>query len=171
LRLGEDLSSKQHRKIRNQRSDFHHKESRKILNNYNPVIVEDLNIKGMVKNHHLAKSISDAGWDQFLSYLTCKAVEAGSQLEKVSPHYTSINCSRCGNRVPKTLSDRIHKCPFCNIILNRDYNAAINILQKSTVGATESNAWGDLTSTISMKIVQAESLNQEAPSEIPVQKG
>jgi len=163
--------AKQHRKIRNQRSDFHHKEFRKIVNKYNPVIVEDLNIKGMVKNHHLAKSISDAGWGQFLSYLTCKAAEAGSKLEKVAPHYTSINCSNCGNRVPKTLSDRIHKCPFCNIVLDRDHNAAINILQKSTVGATESNAWGDLTSTISMKIVQAESLNQEAPSEILVQKG
>ena len=171
MRLGEDLSSKQHRKIRNQRSDFHHKESRKILNNYNPVIVEDLNIKGMVKNHHLAKSISDAGWGQFLSYLTCKAEEAGSQVEKVAPHYTSINCSNCGNQVPKTLSDRTHKCPFCNIVLDRDHNAAINILNKSTVGTTGSYAWGDSTSTLPMRALQAESLNQEAPSEFPIQEG
>jgi len=143
--------AKQHRKIRNQRSDFHHKLSRSLANLYNPIIVESLNIKGMVKNHHLAKSISDAGWGQFLSYLTCKAEEAGSRIEKVAPRYTSINCSNCGSPVPKTLSERIHKCPFCNIVLDRDHNAAINILQKSTVGTTEIHAWGDLISTLSPK--------------------
>ena len=163
--------AKQHRRIRNQRSDFHHKLSRLLANLYNPIIVESLNIKGMVKNHHLAKSISDAGWGQFFSYLTCKAEEAGSQVEKVAPHYTSINCSNCGNQVPKTLSDRTHKCPFCNIVLDRDHNAAINILNKSTVGTTGSYAWGDSTSTLPMRALQAESLNQEAPSEFPVQEG
>jgi len=165
------ILAKQHRKIRNQRSDFHHKLSRIIVISYNPIVVENLNIQGMVKNHHLAKSISDAGWGQFLRYLTCKAVEAGSQIEKVAPHYTSINCSNCGNQVPKTLSNRIHKCPYCNVSLDRDHNAAINILHKSTVGTTGSYAWGDLTTTSSSKTLQAESLNQEAPSEFPIQEG
>jgi len=165
------ILAKQHRKIRNQRSDFHHKLSRQIVNRYNPVIVEALNIKGMVRNHHLAKSISDAGWGQFLSYLASKAVEAGSQIEKVPPHYTSVNCSNCGNQVPKTLSDRIHKCPFCNIVLDRDHNAAINILNKSTVGTTGSHAWGDPTPTLPTGALQVRSLNQEAPSEFPIQEG
>jgi putative transposase len=165
------ILAKGHRKIRNQRNDFHHKLSRLIANLYNPIIVESLNIKGMVKNHHLSKSISDAGRGQFLGYLTYKAVEAGIQIEKVAPHYTSINCSSCGNPVPKLLSDRIHKCPFCNIVLDRDHNAAINILNKCTVGTTGSHAWGDLASTLHKSAAQVGSLNQEAPSELPVQEG
>lgn len=134
--------SKLHCKIRNQRSDFLHKASCNIVNAYGFIAVEDLNIKGMVRNHCLAKSISDAGWGQFLGFLEYKAEEAGIQFEKVAPHYTSINCSHCGNPVPKTLKDRIHFCIACGTILDRDHNAAINILRKSTVGTTESHAWG-----------------------------
>lgn len=134
--------SRLHRKIRNQRSDFHHKVSRKIVNTYGFIAVEDLNIKGMVKNHCLAKSISDAGWGQFLGFLEYKAEEAGVQFEKVAPHYTSINCSHCGNPVPKTLKDRIHFCITCGTTLDRDHNAALNILKKSSVGTTQSYAWG-----------------------------
>ena len=126
--------SRLHCKIRNQRSDFLHKESRKIVNTYGFIAAEDLNIKGMVRNHCLAKSISDAGWGQFLGFLEYKAEEAGVQFEKVAPHYTSINCSHCGNPVPKKLKDRIHFCITCGTILDRDHNAAINILNKSTVG-------------------------------------
>jgi len=151
--------AKCHRKIRDQRSDFHHKVSRKIVNTYGFIAVEDLNIKGMVRNHHLAKSISDAGWGQFLSCLTYKAEEAGCVVEKVAPHYTSINCSVCGNPVPKTLAQRIHNCPFCHVVLNRDHNAAINILNKSTAGTAESYAWGEIAH-------QGFSLNQEAPSNL-----
>ncbi len=146
-----------HRKVRNQRSDFHHKISRKMVDTYGFIAVEDLNIQGMVRNHHLAKSISDAGWGQFLSYLTYKAEEAGCKVEKVAPHHTSINCSRCGNPVHKTLAQRIHKCPFCNLVLDRDHNAAINILNKSTAGTAGSNAWGEA-------VHQCPSTNQEASS-------
>jgi len=149
------IVAKLHCKVRNQRSDFHHKVSRSIVDNYGFIAVEDLNIKGMVRNHHLAKHISDAGWGQFLNYLTNKAAEAGCRVEKVAPHYTSINCSRCGNSVPKTLANRIHRCPFCNVVLDRDHNAAINILLKSTAGTAESNAWGEA-------VHQCPSLNQEA---------
>jgi len=133
-RRARTIVAKLHRKIRNQRSDFLHKESRKIVNTCGFIAAEDLDIKGMVRNHCLAKSISDAGWGQFLGFLEYKAEEAGVQFEKVAPHYTSINCSHCGNPVPKTLKDRIHFCIACGTILNRDHNAAINILKKSTVG-------------------------------------
>lgn len=142
-------------KISNQRSDFHHKVSRKIVNTCGFIAVEDLNIKGMIKNRHLSKSISDAGWGQFLNYLTYKAEEAGCRVEKVAPHYTSIMCSKCGNSVPKTLTDRIHSCPFCNVVLDRDHNAAQNILLKSTAGTAGSNAWGEA-------VYQCPSPNQEA---------
>lgn len=153
------IVAKLHRKVRNQRSDFHHKLSRKIVDTYGFIAVEDLNIKGMLKNHCLAKSISDTGWRQFLNYLTYKAVEAGCKIEKVAPNYTSINCSVCGERVSKTLADRIHCCPFCKTVLDRDYNAAINILGRA--GTARIYAWGEV-------VHQGSSLNQEAP---PVRVG
>lgn len=137
------IISKLHCKIRNQRSDFHHKISRKIVDTYGFIAIENLNIKGMIKNRHLGKSISDVGWGQFFTYLTYKAEEAGIKIEKVAPSHTSINCSYCGSPVPKTLKDRIHFCMICGITLDRDYNASLNILKKSTVGTTESYAWGD----------------------------
>lgn len=136
------IVSKLHSKIRNQRSDFHHKVSRNIVNTYSFIAVEELHIKGMITNHCLAKSISDAGWGQFLGFLKYKAEEAGIQFQKVPPRNTSINCSHCGNPVPKTLRDRIHFCIACGTTLDRDHNAAINILKKSTVGTTESYDWG-----------------------------
>lgn len=151
--------AKLHCKIKNQRSDFHHKVSRKIVDTCGFIAVEDLNIKGMVRNHHLAKSISDAGWGQFLNYLTYKAVDAGCKVEKVAPHHTSIMCSVCGEHVPKTLADRIHSCPFCNVVLDRDHNAAQNILLKSTAGTAGSNAWGEA-------VYQCPSTNQEALSNL-----
>ena len=147
--------AKAHRKVRNQRADFHHKIPRAMVSKYGCIAVEDLNIKGMVKNHHLAKSISDAGWGQFQNYLAYKAENAGCRVENVAPHHTSINCSRCGERVYKTLGDRIHTCPFCGLVLDRDHNAAINILNRA--GTARINAWGEA-------VHQGPSLNQEAAS-------
>jgi putative transposase len=149
------IVAKIHCKIRNQRSDFHHKVSRRLVNGYSFIVAEALNIKGMVRNHNLAKSIHDAGWGQFLRYLEYKAEEAGIQFEKVAPHYTSVNCSTCGERVPKTLAERIHSCPFCGTVLDRDHNAAINILNRA--GTARINAWEEVA-------YQCPSLNQEAPS-------
>jgi putative transposase len=117
-----------HSKIRNQRNDFIHKESRKIVNQYGFIAVEDLQIKNMIKNRHLAKSISDAGWGKFLNFLSYKAEWAGRTFVKVNPKNTSQICSRCGKLVPKDLSVRIHSCPCCGLVLHRDYNSAINIL-------------------------------------------
>jgi putative transposase len=155
-----------HRKIKNQRSDFHHQASRKIVDNYGFIAVEDLNIKGMARNHSLAKSIYDAGWGQFVNYLQYKAAEAGVQIEKVSPHYTSIDCSVCGNPVPKALANRMHKCSFCNVVLDRDHNAAQNILLKSTAGTAGSYACGDTSGggTDYIWTTSHVSLNQEALS-------
>lgn len=123
--------AKLHTKVRNQRKDFLHKESRKLVNSHCLIAVEDLNVKGMVKNHHLAKSISDAGWSEFLAMLCYKAEEAGSRVIKVNPSGTSQDCSNCGTTVPKELSVRVHRCPSCGLVLDRDINAARNILKKA----------------------------------------
>lgn len=116
-----------HSKIANQRKDFLHKLSYNITNTYGVVCVEDLKIKNMVKNRHLAKSIHDAGWGMFRSYLAYKCERNGGLLVKVKPHYTSQDCSKCGNAVKKSLSVRTHVCPKCGLVLDRDHNAAINI--------------------------------------------
>jgi putative transposase len=151
------LVTRLHRKVRNQRSDFQHKLSCEIVNTYGAIVTEDLRIRNMVKNRHLAKSISDAGWGGFLIKLVYKAEEAGRLFEKVPPSGTSQICSRCGEKVPKSLSVRVHKCPACGLILDRDENAAINILKRSTVGATGSYARGEAA-------LSGPSLNREAPS-------
>lgn len=146
-----------HRKVRNQRLDFHHKEARKIVNSFGLIAVEDLKIGNMMQNHHLSKSIADAGWGNFLTILASKAEEAGCWFVKVPPRNTSVKCSRCDALVPKTLAVRTHLCPSCGLILDRDHNAALNILQIATAGTAESNAWGEAAQS-------GPSLNQEATS-------
>ena len=120
-----------HRKIKNQRNDFLHKESAKLAKTYGTIVFEKLNIKGMVKNRRLAKSISDAGWSQFITYATYKAESAGGRVELVDARNTSQDCSACGAKVPKPLSQRTHSCPWCGLVLDRDLNASLNILNKS----------------------------------------
>lgn len=124
--------AKLHLKVKNQRNDFLHKESHKLVSNYDVIVFEDLRIKNMVKNHHLAKSISDASWAKFSEYTSYKAVSAGKSVIFVNPRNTSQICSGCGNMVKKSLSVRVHKCPYCGLILDRDVNAAINILRLGT---------------------------------------
>jgi putative transposase len=121
------LVAKSHGKISNQRTDFLHKTANVYIKNYQTIHVEDLNIKGMVNNKHLAKSISDSGWGIFFNFLTYKAEEAGRTVVKVPPHNTSQICSGCKEKVPKSLSVRVHRCPFCNLVLDRDLNASLNI--------------------------------------------
>jgi putative transposase len=123
--------AKVHRGIANQRRDFLHKESRKLVNSYDTLVFEDLRVKNMVKNHHLAKSISDASWSRFIQYCTYKAENAGKQVILVNPRGTSQICSSCGATVRKTLAVRIHKCE-CGLEIDRDVNAAINILRLGT---------------------------------------
>ncbi len=90
----------------------------------------DLNIANLVKNHHLAKSISDASWYQFTEWLEYYAKLHEIVCVAVPPHFTSQNCSNCGQTVKKSLSARTHKCPHCDYIADRDHNAARNILAK-----------------------------------------
>ncbi len=121
-----------HRKICNQRKDFHHKLSRKLVDTYDLIVFEKFRITNMVKNHHVAKSISDAGWGQLMCFTEYKAEEAGTLVEYVNAYNTTQLCSRCGKIVPKTLATRIHRCPYCGLVLARDHNSAITILHRST---------------------------------------
>jgi putative transposase len=121
-----------HEKIANQRKDALHKVSRHYVNHYQTIVIEDLRPANMVKNHSLAQAISDSSWGMLRQYLTYKAAEAGREIEAIAPHYTSQQCSRCGEYVEKSLSVRTHICPHCGFVANRDVNAAINIVQART---------------------------------------
>jgi putative transposase len=116
-----------HQHVQRQRLDFHHKTALKLLRDYDTLYLEDLQVANMVRNHRLAKSISDAGWAQFRSILEAKAACAGRRVVAVPPAYTSQDCSGCGTRVPKSLSVRTHICIACGLVLDRDENAARNI--------------------------------------------
>ncbi|MEH6851878.1 RNA-guided endonuclease InsQ/TnpB family protein, partial [Bacillus pseudomycoides] len=121
---------KLHEKVANQRRDFLHKLSYNLAKEHSVIVVENLNIRNMVKNRKLSKSISDAGWGMFRNMLAYKCENHGGVLIKVEPKYTSQDCSVCGNRVKKSLSIRTHICTKCGTVLDRDYNASRNILQK-----------------------------------------
>jgi putative transposase len=123
------LLAKAHLKVKRQRQDFHHKEALKLVQQYDTIYLEDLQVANMVKNHRLAKSISDASWAQFRAILEAKAAYAGRRVVAVPPAYTSQDCSGCGWRVLKSLSVRTHICPNpeCGLVLDRDENAAKNI--------------------------------------------
>jgi putative transposase len=119
--------AKRHQQVKRQRADFHHKVARPLVQQYDTIYLEDLQVANMVRNHHLAKSISDAGWAQFRSILTFKAACAGKRVVAIPAQYTSQDCSGCGGRVPKSLSVRTHVCPACGLVMDRDENAARNI--------------------------------------------
>jgi len=122
---------RQHRHVGNQRSDYLHKLSTALVRSCDGVALEDLAIHNMVRNHHLSKSILDAGWAIFKQYLTYKAGSAGREIRFVNPAYTSKYCSNCGTAFQDfSLSTRWVKCA-CGLSLDRDHNAAINILVKA----------------------------------------
>lgn len=134
-----------HERIRNKRHNFAHQTARSLVNRFSMIAHEDLSVKRMLDNKYLSKSISDAAWSMFTDCLTYKAEEAGSVVEPVDPAYTSQDCSKCGHRQKKTLSDRRHKCPCCGLDMDRDHNAAINILRlgrQSQVGKSLRNPSG-----------------------------
>jgi putative transposase len=118
-----------HERIAWRRGDFAHQHSRHIVNRFELIAVEDLSVNRMQHNHCLAKSISDAAWSQFTDLLAYKAAWAGRQFVAVNPAYTSQDCSQCGHRQKLCLSDRTYTCPCCGVILDRDSNAAQNILR------------------------------------------
>jgi putative transposase len=136
------LVAKAHRRIRNKRQNFHHQEARKLVDRHGALAIEGLRIKNMVRNHCLAKSISDAGWNQFLTILVTKAEEAGLRVVVVNPAGTSQVCSGCGRSVPKTLSDRWHTCPYedCGLSLQRDHNTARALLNRAGLARAVASA-------------------------------
>ncbi len=139
--------------IQRQRKDFVVKLARCVIQSSDLVAIEDLQVRNMVKNHNLAKSISDASWSMFRQWLSYFGQVFGVPVVAVPPQYTSQDCSNCDVVVKKTLSNRTHQCPDCGHIQDRDWNAAINILNKAlsilskmlknTVGQTEINASGE----------------------------
>jgi putative transposase len=120
------LLARAHQKVQRQRRDVHHKTALALVRTNDTISHEDLQTANMVKNHHLAKSICDAGWSQFLSILSFKAACAGRRVVAVPPAYTSQRCSGCGVLVHKGLSVRWHAYPDCGASLHRDHNAAKN---------------------------------------------
>lgn len=125
------ILAKTHEHIANKRKDNAYKVAKHLLTNYDIIVREDLKINNMVKNHHLAKSISDAGWGIFFNILDAKAKQAPcKKIIAVDPKYTSQICSGCGEIVKKSLAVRTHRCPYCGLEIDRDVNAAINILSR-----------------------------------------
>ena len=118
-----------HERITNRRTDFSNQISRQFVNRFGVIVFEDLDIQNMLKNHHLAKSISDVAWNMLVKSTESKAAYAGSKVVLVDPKYTSQICSRCGLIVEKDLSERVHSCSECGLSMDRDLNAAINILR------------------------------------------
>jgi putative transposase len=122
---------KLHCKVKNQRKDFLHKLSKKLVSEYSHICVEDIRPSQLLNDNWRAlnRSILDSGWTAFRQMLHSKAVEAGCEVVDVNPAYTSQICSGCGTIVKKELSERQHKCPICNLNIGRDLNAARNILR------------------------------------------
>ncbi len=142
--------AKVHRKIRNQRKDSNHKTSKGLVKTFDYIVFEDLQIKNMVQNHHLAKSILDAGWGQIIRFTAYKAEYAGKTIELVDPYYTSQTCL-CGHKVLKNLKVRIHVCPRCGLILNRDHVSAILIERKGKLTLAVPTDCRELTPVESMQ--------------------
>lgn len=120
-----------HKRIRNRRKDFLHKVSSQYARKYGVVFLERLAKLNMVKNHSLARNILDSGWGMFTNMLDYKTM-----LVEVRAKNTTVDCSRCNNAVPKSLAIRIHRCNRCNLVLDRDHNAVINILKKDWIFST-----------------------------------
>jgi putative transposase len=122
------ILGKLHTKIKHQRSDFHHKTSRKIANFYVFAGMEDLNIKGMMKNHYLASAIAKAVWNQFRCMVEYKLAFRGGKILLVDRFHPSTKCcSSCGHKQNMPLNQRVFECEFCDFVMDRDANAAINL--------------------------------------------
>ena len=120
-----------HQRIARQRQDFHYRTAHDLVKEYDLIAVEDLKVKNLARNSKLAKSIYDVAWSAFITILEAVAVKRGVHVVKVPPHGTSQDCSGCGVKVPKTLSIRTHECHKCGLTMDRDENAAINILHRA----------------------------------------
>ena len=154
LQVAKTRVAKLHQKIQNHRDEFLHQVSRKLVDSADLIVFENLNISGMLKNHHLAKHIQDHAWGKLIQFTQSKAAKAGIVVELVDARYTSQKCSLCGIIVPKTLAERVHRCPNCGLEMDRDINASLNI---RTLGLRGS-AYQDPTPTLSKLLKQARSM-------------
>lgn len=123
--------ARKHLRVSRQREEFVKSVALRYIQSNDLVACEDLNVKGMVRNRKLSKSISDAGWSKFRMWLDYFGKVYGTKTVTVNPHNTSQNCSNCGKKVSKSLSTRTHVCPHCGYVADRDTNAAINILKRA----------------------------------------
>ena len=123
-----------HERIGNRRKNFLEQEVCKLIKRFGLLAVEALVVRNMIRNPKLAKSIADVSWSQFFARLLAKAEEAGRQVVRVNPAYTSQTCSACGHRQPMPLSVRVYECPHCGLILDRDHNGSKNILEEALIG-------------------------------------
>jgi putative transposase len=130
-----------HRNITNTRNTWLHQRSAELAKRADLIAVEELNVSNLVRHPTLARSISDASWSRFVSMLPYKAEKAGGHLIRVDPRNTSQKCSGCGELVPKLLAVRTHACPSCGLLIDRDYNASLNIL-RAGIGAGALNVIG-----------------------------
>jgi putative transposase len=158
--------ARKHLRVSRQREEFAKRVALGLIKSNDLVAYENLNVKGMVKNRHLVKSITDAGWSTFRRWLEYLGDKYRKITIAVPPHNTSQNCSNCGEKVQKTLSTRTYICPHCGFIEDRDVNAALNILQiaLSRVGRTRTHASGETSSWLVGEILLAneDSLNEES---------
>jgi putative transposase len=128
--------AKIHARVKRLRKEHHHQVALRLVRRYGFIAAERLDIRGMIANGRLARSIADAGWSGFLRTLQCKAESAGIAYVSVDPRGTSQRCSRCGATVPKTLWDRWHDCHSCGLSLHRDENSAKEILRLGLLART-----------------------------------
>jgi putative transposase len=160
--------ARKHLRVSRQRKEYSKRVAYSVIQSNDLVAYEDLNVKGMVRNRHLAKSISDVGWTIFRQWLEYFGYKYGKITIAVPPQNTSQNCSNCGEKVKKSLSTRTHICQRCGYIEDRDINAAKNILKRalSTAGHAGTYAWGDLPSWAvgANLLFKGESVNQESHS-------
>ena len=119
-----------HERIGNRRKNFIEQEVCKLIKRFGLLAVEALVVRNLVKNPKVAKSIADAAWSKFFAHLLCKAEEAGREVVRVNPAYTSQTCSACGHRQPMPLSVRVYECPRCGLVIDRDHNGSKNILEE-----------------------------------------
>jgi putative transposase len=127
------IVSKVHRKVQNQRKDFAHKLANNLINRFDEIHIEDLNVKRMAQDENFAKSIHDAAWNTFFQICTYKAVDAGKSVHEKVAAFTSQDCCECGQRMKLTIYDRFFVCTNCENRKHRDHNAAINILKGRAV--------------------------------------
>ena len=148
-RKARSIYGRKHLRVTRQRNEHAKRLARNLCLANAKVVLEDLNVSGLVKNHKLAKSITDASWYQFRQWLKYFGSKFGREIVAVPPHYTSQECSNCGVKTKKSLSTRTHSCPHCGYTEQRDINAAIVILSRATArgGHPQSNASGDVSST------------------------